>query len=96
MARAAMVQAGDKLRINALKAFLISVGVCEITFENIEEFNLPVYDKCYSFTKTVLTYVLLNTETFACFKPLTSPVALEIAHMRNGVIGIRKDCKGIA
>lgn len=91
MARAAMLQAGDKLRIKALKAFLLSIGVCEITFEDIEKLNLPIYDKKYSFTEAILTYVLLDPDTFARFKFLATPATLEIARMRNGVIGIRSE-----
>jgi hypothetical protein len=85
-----MVQAGDKHRVEALKMFLISVGCCEITRDDIEDLGLNVYKKKYKFCAAPLIYVLLDAETFGRFKPLTNDVALEVAHMRNGVIGIRR------
>ena len=91
VAREAMVQAGDKNRIKALLDALISIGACDITFEDIEKLQLPVYKKKYSFSATTLTCVLLDEHTFNRFRRLTDPVALEVAHIRNGVIGLRKD-----
>ena len=88
--RSAMVQAGDKNRIKALKSFLISIGVCEITFEDVKNFNLTVQERKYSFSTVVLTYAFLENEYFNRFKRLENPVLLEIAHIRNGLIGIRK------
>jgi hypothetical protein len=88
--RHAMVQAGDKHRVEVLKMFLISVGCCEITRADVETLKLNVYKKKYKFCAAPLIYALLDAETFSRFKPLTNDVDLEVAHLRNGVIGIRK------
>jgi hypothetical protein len=85
-----MVQAGDKHRVEALKMFLVSVGCCEIRREDIEALGLKVYKKKYKFCAAPLIYVLLDAETFSRFKPLTNDVDLEVAYMRNGVLGIRR------
>jgi hypothetical protein len=90
MVRRAMIQAGDKHRVEALKMFLISVGSCEITHDDITALGLTVYKKKYRFCAEPLVYVLLDADTFARFKPLTNDIDLEVAHIRNGVIGIRK------
>jgi hypothetical protein len=88
--RHAMVQAGDKHRVEALKMFLVSVGCCEITRGDIESLGLNVYKKKYKFCAGPLVYVLLNAEIFSRFKPLTNDIDLEAAHIRNGVIGIKR------
>jgi hypothetical protein len=90
MVRWAMVQAGNKHRVDALKKFLISAGSCEITFREIEALGLTVFEKKYSFCASPLTYVLLDSGTFGRFKPIKNSVDLEIACMRDGVIGIRR------
>ena len=90
MVRRAMVQAGDRHRVEALKKFLISVGSCEITRDDITSLGLTVFEKRYKFCSAPLTYVLMDEETFSRFKPLTNNVDLEVAAIRNGVIGIRK------
>ena len=90
MARAAMVQAGDKLRIEALIKSLLSVGVCKITREEAESLNLPILEKKYSFMAGKLTYVLLSPEKFEHFEQITHPASLEAAHMRNGLLGIQR------
>jgi hypothetical protein len=90
IARAAMVQAGDKNRIKALKNFLISVGACEMTFDDAKTLNLPLCKKQYSFLTSPMTFVLLDAANFKRFKPLKNGVALEIAHARNGLIGIQR------
>jgi hypothetical protein len=91
MVRRTLVQAGNKHRVEALKMFLISVGSCEITHDDIRILGLTIYRKRYSFCASCLTYVLLDEETFNRFKPLTNNIDLEVARVRNGVIGIRKD-----
>jgi hypothetical protein len=91
MVRQAMVQAGGKHRVEALKKFLISVGSCEITFDEIKSLGVTVFEKKYSFCPSPLTYVFLDAEIFERFKPIKNSVDLEIAFMRDGVIGIRKD-----
>ncbi|MDR1510973.1 MAG: hypothetical protein LBS53_15215 [Synergistaceae bacterium] len=88
--RQAMVQAGDKHRVEALKMFLISVGCCEITRGDIESLGLSAREKKYRFCAAPLVYVLLDAETFSRFKPLTNDIDLEAAHIRNGVIGIKR------
>ena len=90
MARAAMVQAGDKNRVKSLINFLISIGACEITYGEVEFLGLPVYKKNYSFLAEPLIYVLLEPKDFVSFKSLDNPVALEVAHIRNGLIGIQR------
>jgi hypothetical protein len=95
LVRSAMVQAGDKHRVEALKKFLLSVGSCEITYDDIRALGLDVREKTYPFCGQALVYVLLDPETFARFRPLTNEVDLEVARVRNGVIGIRyRDTKG--
>ena len=86
--RSAMVQAGDKIRVEALKMFLLSVGSCEITFEEIESLGLPIYEKKFSFCGAPMTYVLLSPKIFGRFRRLTDNVDLEVTRVRNGVIGI--------
>ena len=88
IARAAMVQAGDKIRIKALRDALISIGACEITQNDAEALNLPIHQKKYAFLASPITFTLLDKETFEHFKPLKNGVALEISHARNGLIGI--------
>ena len=90
MVRQAMVQAGNKHRVEALKAFLISVGSCVITFKDIESLGLTVFEKKFSFCASPLTYVLLDAGTFVRFKPIKDSADLEIACIRDGVIGIRR------
>jgi hypothetical protein len=94
MVRHAMVQAGDKHRVEALKMFLISVGCCEITHDDIETLGLTVYEKKYKFCAAPLIYVLLGAENFKRFTPLTNAIDLEVAHIRNSVIGIRRSDGG--
>ena len=89
-ARAAMAQAGDKIRIKALKDALISIGVCEITQDNAKELNLPICQKKYAFLASPITFAFLDEENFEQFKPITNGAALEIAHARNGLIGLRR------
>ena len=89
-ARAAMVQAGDKIVIKALKDAFISIGVCEITRENVKTLNLPVCKKKYASLASPITFVFLDEETFKHHKPIKNGAALEIAHARNGLIGIRR------
>ena len=93
-ARAAMVQAGDRIRIKALKDALISIGVCEITQDNVKSLNLPICQKKYAFLAFPITFAFLYEETFEHFKPITNGVALEIAHARNGLIGLRRGKAG--
>jgi hypothetical protein len=90
LVRQAMVQAGNKHRVEALKAFLISAGSCEITFDEIKSLELTVFEKKYSFCASPLTYALLDAATFGRFKPINNSVDLEVACMRDGVIGIRR------
>jgi hypothetical protein len=93
IARGAMVQAGDKTRIEALKKALISIGACEITQEDAEILNLPIYQRKYSFLASIMTFVLLDKETFERFNPLKNGTALEIAHAKNGLIGLCRKLK---
>ena len=88
MARMAMVQAGDKVRIKALKNALISIGACEITREEADALGVPIRQKKYAFLAAPMTFALLDDETFVRFKTLKSDVTLEIAHVRNGLIGL--------
>ena len=88
MVRAAMVQAGDKNRVKALKDALVSIGACEMTQDDAAALNLPIYQRKYAFMAFPITYTLLDKETFERFKPLKNGIALEIAHARNGLIGI--------
>jgi len=90
MARSSMVQAGDKLRINALINALISIGACEITREDIADLELEIKEKRFSFTPAPIKFVMLDNTTFSKFEPLMTPLDLEYSHMRNGVIGIRE------
>jgi hypothetical protein len=98
LARAAMAQAGDKYRVEALKKFLLSVGSCEITLGDAKALGVPAREKEYCFMAGAITYVLLDPETFRRFKPLTNAIDLQAAHARNGVIGIqaRGGCPGNA
>ena len=95
MVRAAMVQAGDKIRVKALKNALVSIGACEMTQDDAAALNLPIYKRKYVFMAFPVTYTLLDKETFERFKPLKNGVALEIAHARNGLIGILRNKKPI-
>jgi hypothetical protein len=61
-----------------------------MTFDDITALGLTVREKRYRFCAAPLIFVLLDAETFARFKPLTNNVDLEVAHIRNGVIGILK------
>ncbi|MCL2146972.1 MAG: hypothetical protein FWH52_04100 [Synergistaceae bacterium] len=88
IARSAMVQAGDKSRIKALKEALISIGACEITRGDAEMLNLTIKHKKYSFLSSPLNFVLLDDRDFSRFEPLKDGVSLEIAHFNNGLIGI--------
>ena len=89
MVRHAMVRAGDKHRVDALKKFLIAVGACEISQEEIETLKLTIHEKKFSFSSVPLIYVLLDEKKFGRFKPLKNTSDLETARIRNGVIGIR-------
>jgi hypothetical protein len=90
IARAAMVQAGDKVRIRALKDALISIGACEITQNDVEALNLPTCQKKYAFMASPMTFALLDKEIFERFKSIKNGASLEIAHARNGLIGLRR------
>jgi len=90
MARSAMVQAGDKKRIEALLNALVSIGACEITRAEIAELGLEIKEKRFPFTPVPLKFVMLGDTAFSKFEPLTTSLALEYSHMRNGVIGIRE------
>ena len=89
MVRHAMVRAGDKRRVDALKKFLISVGACEISPEEIDALGLTIREKKFSFSPVPLIYALLDENNFSRFKPLKSAADLEASRIRNGVIGIR-------
>jgi hypothetical protein len=88
--RAAMVQAGNKIRVEALKMFLLSVGSCEITFDEIDSLGLPVYEKKFSFCGAPMTYALLPPKLFGRYRRLADNVDLEVTRVRNGVIGIMR------
>lgn len=90
MIRAAMVQAGDKGRIQAMKKALISIGACELTQKEVCENNFLVRGKKFSFCSAPLSLALLDEQDFERFPIISSPVKLEAAHIRNGVIGIRR------
>lgn len=90
MARSAMGQAGDKIRLKALKKFLVSNGACEITFEDISRLGLVVMEKSFCFTPTRLVFVWLDEKTFSKFKPVTNTIVLDGALYRHGVIGLRR------
>lgn len=90
MARRAMIQAGDKIRIKALKEALISIGVCGITFEDISILGLDVQEKHFSFTPKPLIFVLLDEKTFNEYKPITNSIELQVSLYTNGVIGLRR------
>ena len=89
MARAALVQAGDKIRVKALKKALLSIGVCEITKEEAKLLGALIREKKYTFMGNTISYVLLNEENFSRFKRINNSTKLEIAHIRNGLIGIK-------
>lgn len=90
MARSAMGQAGDKIRLKALKKVLVSNGACEITFEDISKLGLVVMEKSFCFTPTQLVFVWLDEKTFNKFKPITNTIALDGALYRHGIIGLRR------
>lgn len=90
MARSAMGQAGDKIRLKALKKVLVSNGACEITFEDISRLGLVVMEKSFCFTPTRLIFVWLDEINFNKFKSITNTIALEVALCRHGVIGLRR------
>lgn len=90
MIRSAMVRAGDKIRIVALKKALLSIGSCVLTFEDVGRNGYLVQEKKFSFSLTPLIYVLLAPDDFVKYPSITSPIALEVAHIRNGLIGIRR------
>ena len=87
--RHAMVQAGNKHRIDALKKFLVAVGSCEISYEEINALGLVINEKKFGFCSAPFTYVLLGEVDFGRFKSIENTVDLEVARIRNGVIGIR-------
>ena len=88
LARQAMVQAGDKSRIRALKQALISIGCCEIKPADVHRLGLIVYRKKYCFMPTAINIVLLSDEQFKDFLQIQTPVDLEVAYIRNGLIGL--------
>ncbi len=90
MVREAMLQAGNMIRIRGLKEALISMGVCVVQPEYVKEHHLPILKKEFSFTTLVLNYVLLDKDEFDRFEVITSAVMLEVTHMRNGLIGLRR------
>jgi hypothetical protein len=81
------------LRNRAYKNFLLSVGVCEITYTDIEAFKLQTKNIQYAFMAAPLCYVLLPEEIFLQFKMITDSVGLDAAQMKNGVIGILQSVK---
>ncbi len=90
MAREAMVQAGNKIRVAGLKQVLLSMGACIVPPEYVEEHKLQILKKEFSFTPLILNFVLLDDDEFAQFEAITSTVKLEATHMRNGLIGLRR------
>ncbi|MDR1322549.1 MAG: hypothetical protein LBK56_14200 [Gracilibacteraceae bacterium] len=88
LARKALVQAGDQHRNEALKKFLLSVGSCEITMNDLEVLGLRAYEKKYCFMAEPLIYALLDAETFKRCKRFDDIIDLQAAYARNGVIGI--------
>ncbi len=90
MIRSAMVQAGDKVRIRAMKKALLSIGACELTQEDVRENGFGIREKKFSFCAEPLSFVLLDDQAFQRFPHLSSAIALEASHIRNGVIGIRR------
>lgn len=88
--RAAMVQAGNKTRIDAMKRALLSIGVCELTLNDIQNNGYRTQEKAFSFSAESLTYVLLDEDEFNQFSRINNGVDFEVAHIRNGVIGIRR------
>lgn len=89
MARSAMGQAGNKIRLKALMKVLVSNGACEITFEDISRLGLIVMEKSFCFTPTQLIFVWLDEKTFNKFKPITNTINLEGVLYRNGVVGLK-------
>lgn len=94
MIRSAMVQAGDKIRLDALKEALLSIGVCELTRNDVEQNAYAVQEKKFAFNATPLTYVLLDGDEFNRFPRIASSIDLEVAHALNGVVGIKNEQTG--
>ena len=86
--REALVKAGDKNRIVALKDAFISIGCCELTREDAERMGRTVNIKKYCFMSAPISFVMLSPEEFKEFKQITKPVDLEVAHFKNGLIGL--------
>lgn len=90
MIRSAMVQAGDKGRIYAMKKALIGIGACELTQMDVSENGFDIRERKFSFCAEPLLFVLLDEQEFQRFPRISSAIKLESSHMRNGVIGIRR------
>lgn len=71
--RHALVQSGDKLRVDALKQFLLSVGVCELTFEEALKLRCVIHRKKYRFMGNEIVFVFLDHDTFKKFPLLNYP-----------------------
>lgn len=89
MARDAMRQAGDRYAIEGLKLFLINYGACVISKEDIEKYSLKTIDKNYFFMSGPLHLVLVPDKIFNYFARINDNVELEVAHIKNGCIGLR-------
>jgi hypothetical protein len=89
--RSAMAQAGDKLRVSALIDFLVSVGSCEITFDDAKTYGLEVRRKKFSFMGSPLVFAFLDPMLFTHFRQIMDRVDLQVAGNRNGIIGIRRN-----
>ena len=86
--REALVKAGDKNRIVALKDAFISIGCCELTREDVERMKRPVNVKKYCFMSSPISFVMLSPDEFKGFKQITTPVDLEVAYIKHGLIGL--------
>ena len=95
LARKALTQAGDKDRVVALRTFLVNVGSCVVTRDDIDSLGLTVREKKFSFAASPLKFVLLDAETFDRFSRIRNNVDLEVARVCNGVIGILRKEDGV-
>ena len=87
--RTQLVKSGDKARVNALRKALISIGACKINIDDAKELGYRIVKHRFSFMLPSLTFALIPEADWQEADIITSPIKLELAHIQNGVIGLK-------
>lgn len=90
--RAARRQAGNKILVEALEKVLVfHIGACRTTMEDIKAEGREIFKRKYSFSGTPVVFTPMDDESFDKHEKIGSVLALRLAMLEDGVIGLRSE-----